>query len=571
MNVIVRRDVIFNETDFGQTPHVQVSSSIEVEDHSETGDERSGDQDGIEQPESQDQRRSQRQRHPPVRYGRDEYADVAIMPENPVKHIAYNVCQISEPKSIEEALESDQAKEWKLAADSEYQSLIDNDTWELVEIPEGHTPVGSRWLFKVKYRNDGKIERFKGRLVAKGYSQKYRIDYDETFSPVVRFSSFRALLAFAVQNNMLIHQMDVVTAFLNGSLDEEIYMQQPSGYVIPGNEHVVCKLKKSIYGFKQSPRCWNTVFRKYMEGIDFKQSPADPCVYVRCDKDNMAVVAVYVDDLIIITKINEEMKSMKESLAGIFKMKDMGKLHYCLGINIEQDENNKCLWIHQRQYILKLIEKYGLSEAKTTSTPADPGTKLKKHEGVGNDVDLNNYQSLVGSLLYAAIATRPDISKAVGDVSKFNSNPSQTHLAAAKRILRYLKGTTNLAIKYQRSETNTLLGYSDADWAGYQDDRHSTTGNLFIMSGGPISWLSKKQAIVALSTAEAEYVALSTATQEAVWLQRLLVTTLKAIPNEPIILMEDNQGAIAIAKNPIAHARTKHINIRYHFIRDYTR
>ena len=248
-------------------------------------------------------------------------------------------------------------------------------------------------------------------------------------------------------------------------------------------------------------------------------------------------------------------------------MKDMGKLHYCLGINIEQDEKQKCLWMHQQQYILKLIEKYGLSEAKTVPTPADPSSKLKKDDGTSKDVDPNEYQSMVGSLLYAAIATRPDIAQAVGVVSKFNSKPSQAHLTAVKRILRYLKGTTDLALKYQRSENCRLIGYLDADWAGDQDDRHSTTGNLLVMAGGPISWLSKKQAVVALSTSEAEYVALSAATQEAVWLRRLL-TSLKAIPNGPTVLMEDNQGAIAIAKNPIAHARTKHIDIRYHYIRE---
>ena len=178
---------------------------------------------------------------------------------------------------MEEALKNDHAKEWKIAADQEYHSLMENDTWELTKLPEGRKPIGSKWVFKVKYRSDGTVERFKGRLVAKGFAQTY--DYDETFSPVLRFSSIRALLAFAVQNDMLIHQMDVVTAFLNGKLDEEIYMHQPDGYVVQGKEHLVCRLKKSLYGLKQSPRCWNTVFQQYMESIGFEQSPADSCVY----------------------------------------------------------------------------------------------------------------------------------------------------------------------------------------------------------------------------------------------------------------------------------------------------
>ncbi len=219
---------------------------------------------------------------------------------------------------------------------------------------------------------------------------------------------------------------------------------------------------------------------------------------------------------------------------------------------------------------MKLIEKYGLSEANPVSTPADSNTKLMKtdEKSTNSCVDPVLYQSMVGSLLYAAIATRPDIAQAVGVVSKFNANPSHAHLTAVKRILRYLKGTQDFFLEYRKTDKSfSLIGYSDADWAGDQDDRHSTSGNLFLMAGGPVSWLSKKQAIVALSTCEAEYVALSTATQETIWLRRLL-DSLKTSPSGAITVMEDNQGAIAIAKNPVAHARTKHIDIRYHFIRE---
>ena len=331
---------------------------------------------------------------------------------------------------MEEALKNDHAKEWKIVAEQEYHSLMENETWKLTKLPEGHKPIGSKWVFKVKYRSDGTVERFKGRLVAKGFAQTYGIDYNETFSPVVRFSSIRALLAFAVQNHMLIHQMDVVTAFLNCKLDEEIYMHQPDGYAVQGKEHLVCRLKKSLYGLKQSPRCWNTVFQQYMESIGFEQSPADPCVYFQYG-DTVTIVAVYVDDLIIISKTAEEMRTIKKNLLARFKMKNMGRLHYCLGVNIEQDESNKCLWIYQKQYILKLIDKYGLSEAKPVSTPADNSAKLKKSEETSSPVNQTEYQSLVGS---PAIATRPDIAQAVGVVSKYNSNPSQLHLTAAKRI-----------------------------------------------------------------------------------------------------------------------------------------
>ena len=555
--VVIRRDVIFNETDFGH----EVKRDVEPKDTVDV----EISQKEVNNSEAE-RERPQRQRQPPVRYGQNEYADLTTV-QDYVHHVAYNAGQILEPKSLEEALTSEHGKQWKDAADSEYESLMKNETWKLVELPSGRKPIGCKWVFKVKYGSDGKVERFKGRLVAKGYAQQYGIDYEETFSPVVRFSSIRLLLAYAVQNDMLVHQMDVVTAFLNGKLEEEIYMEQPDGYIQPGKENLVCKLQKSLYGLKQSPRCWNTAFREFMTLLQFKQSTADPCIYVKVT-DIIAVVAVYVDDLIVMTKTAEEMQQIKESLALHFEMKDMSDLHYCLGISIEQERQHKYLWMHQKQYIQNLLKKYGLSEAKTVSTPADISVKLKKDDGFSKEVNPVTYQSIVGSLLYAAIATRPDISQAVGVVSKFCSKPTEAHLTAVKRILRYLKGTLNLAIKYQKSENDPLIGYSDADWAGDLDDRHSTTDNIFLMTGGPISWLSKKQAAVALSTSEAEYVALSSVTQEAVWLRKLLTSDLQVTSQEPTMIMEDNQGAISIVKNPVAHSRTKHIDIRYHYIRE---
>ena len=365
---------------------------------------------------------------------------------------------------------------------------------------------------------------------------------------------------------MLIHQMDVVvTAFLNGAFDEEI----PDGYSQPGKEHLVCRLKRSLYGLKQSPRCWNTAFTDYLESISLVQSEADPCVFVGT-VDTVTVVAVYVDDLVLIAKTTNELQKVKDSLTSRFKMKDMGKIHYCLGISIKQDEERKCLRMHQKQYIENMLEKYHLTDANTVSTPADLSVKLKKDDGFSKDVDSTLYQLMIGSLLYAANSTRPDIAQAVGVVSRYTSRPSQAHLTALKRILRYLKRTASLEIKYQKSDDGDLIGCSDADWAGDADDCHSTSGNLFLLAGGPISWQSKKQGVVALSTCEAEYVALSAAVQEAIWLKKLLAD-LGVVPKQPVVIMEDNQGALTVAKNPIAHTRTKHIDIRYHFIREAVR
>ena len=262
-----------------------------------------------------------------------------------------------------------------------------------------------------------------------------------------------------------------------------------------------------------------------------------------------------------------EMQKLTYSLKLQFNMKDMGELHYYLGVCIVQDKEEKQIFIHQGQYIEKILKKIGQKEAKSVSTPVDLNVKLQKENGVSRPVDTTSYQSIFGSLLYAAITTRRDIAQAVGVVSKFCANPTQSHLTAAKRILRYLKGAGYFGLSYEKCADGNLIGYSDADWAGDVDDRHSTSGSVFLLAKGAVSWLSKKQATVALSTTEAEYVALSTATQEAIWLRRLFTDVGEPL-EEPIVINEDNQGAIAMAKNPVGHARTKHIDIRYHFVRE---
>ena len=476
-----------------------------------------------------------------------------------------NAVRVEEPMTTEDALSSNHSKEWKSAADLEYSSLLENKTWELVKLPEGRRTVGCKWVFRVKYDGEGRVKYFKGRLVAQGYSKRYGIDYDEIFAPVARLSSIRILLAFAVENKMNIHQMDVVSAFLNGELKEEIFMQQPPGYVQSGKEDLVCKLKKSIYGLKQSPRCWNEKFCEHMRSLGFKESGADPCIFIReNERKKLEIIAVYVDELILIAETLEEIKHMKSCLSETFKMKNKGEIRYCLGVNFELDENG--INLSQKQYLLRLLEKYGLSEANTVSTPMDPNVKLVRDDKYSKSVDLILYQSMVGSLLHAARATRPDIAHAVSIVSKSNSEPSQAHLTAVKRIFRYLKGTLDVTLQY-KSTGEKLLGYSDANWAGDLDDRHSTTGNVFVMSGGAVSWLSHKQATVALSTAEAEYIALGSAVQEAMWLLQLL-SDLRCDMKMPMEILEDNQGAIAMAKNPVGHKRSKHIDIKHHFIRE---
>ena len=470
-----------------------------------------------------------------------------------------------EPNSVKEAVSCPEKKHWETAMQKEMNSMYSNDVWDLVELPENREAVGSKWVFKKKTKADGSIERFKARLVAQGFSQKQGLDYDETFSPVIRFESVRSLVAVATQKQLKLHQMDITAAFLNGHLEEEVFMKQPEGFVVQGKEHLVCRLKQSLYGLKQSPRCWNSTLDTHLKSMGYVPSTNDPCIYTSSEGE-LSIIGVYVDDLVIAAESSERIKQVKEALARKFDVKDLGELHYFLGVQVIQDQGKGTVWIGQPTYTKSILQKYGMSEAKPVKTPVDVNSKLLKTEEESELADQRLYQSAVGSLLYLSTKSRPDIAFAVGNVARYCSKPTKSHWIAVKRIFRYLRGTIQFGLLYSK-EDGTLIGYSDADWGGDCNDYKSTTGYLFQMGGAAVSWKSKKQSCVALSTAEAEYMALSSAAQEAVWL-RELNSDLGNPQSQPILMYEDNQSAIAMARNPQSHGRSKHINIRYHFIRE---
>ena len=492
-------------------------------------------------------RRSERERRPTDFYG--ERINVAR----------------NEPVSLEEALNCPDKRKWLTAMEKEMESLRGNEVWDLVELPKDRTPVGSKWVFKLKTGTDGSIERYKARLVAQGFTQKFGTDYDETFSPVVRIESLRTLIALAVKNGLQLHQADVTTAFLNGQLEEEVYMKQPKGFVQEGQEHLVCKLKRSIYGLKQSSRCWNSTLDSYLKQMGFVQTESDPCIYRNSGGD--VLIGVYVDDMVFAGKNEKQLEEVKKTLAKRFDIKDMGKLHHFLGMKIVQNDQTGEVWMGQPLYTENLLQKFGMENAKPVSTPVDSNSKLVKATEDEDRIDQQLYQSAVGSLLFLSVGTRPDIAYAVSNVAKFSSQPTKKHWSAVKRIMRYLKGTVNFGLHYSKESPEKCVGYSDADWGGDLDDRKSTSGYLFQISGGPVSWRSKKQTSVALSTAEAEYMALASAGQEAVWM-RLLIAELCDNPVRAVTILEDNQAAIQMTRNPQFHGRTKHIGIKFHFIRD---
>ena len=548
-----RRDVIFNEEDFGAGNAVSDTVTCDTMTTSSVRNEQTSEE---LEPEIKPRRSSNRPHVPPVRYGIDEYA----------QHVAYHVSNVPEPLTFGEAAQSAHSSQWLNAANEEYQSLIDNKTWDLVQLPPGRKAIDSKWVFKTKYRDTGEVERYKARLVAKGFSQKSGIDYNETFSPVVKYSSIRTLLAYGLKRNMTIHQMDVVSAFLNGELEEEIYMKQPEGYVKSGAANKVCRLRKALYGLKQSPCCWNATLDKFLKGLGYVRSNADQCVYIKTDNENQSIIAVYVDDLIIMTDNATDMSSTKRALEARFKMKDLGVLHYCLGITVQRKEN--VLELHQKFYLQQVLARFNMESANPVSTPANMSVKLQKDDGVSKPVDATMYQAMVGSLLYASGGTRPDIAQAVGEVSKYNNSPNESHLTAVKRIMRYLKGTIDLKLTYS-TDSKPVVAYADANWAGDLDNRRSTTGNAFVLANGAISWLSKRQSVVATSTAEAEYISMYHCAQEAIVVKRLLNEISQTKPHiAPVTVYTDSQAAISIAHSTSNKSRAKHIDIKYHFVRD---
>ena len=486
-------------------------------------------------------------------------------------YLASLTSELEEPKSFKKAMNNEHSVQWKNAMDEEFGSLQTNNTWELVPRSSitNRNIVGCRWVYKIKRGADGSIDRFKARLVAQGYSQTEGVDYEEVFSPVARATTIRMLLSFANTHDLEVHQMDVKTAFLNGVLDNEIFMEQPEGFIDPNKPDFVCKLNKGLYGLKQSARCWNQTLDEYLVGVAgyYKKSAADGCIYLKNVGSSFIILAIYVDDIIPISNDISLLNKEKDALCKKFEMVDNGEVHFFLGMMIKRDRNQKVMSISQKNYIHTVLEKFGMADCKPVATPIDPGVRLNKTSSDDELFDLHTYQQAIGCLTYISTTTRPDISAAVGMLSQFMSNPNTIHWTGIKRILRYLKGTCYHGLVYDGKNGDTLTGYSDADWGGDIVTRRSTSGYIFQLGSSTISWCSRKQATVAKSSTEAEYVALSIATQEAIWLRRLLVD-LGFVVDCSTTIFEDNQGAIELSKNPKHHNRTKHIDVNYHFVRE---
>lgn len=488
-----------------------------------------------------------------------------------VEHAFISAEQVSgDPTTYAEAMRSAKAERWRKAMDAEYDAHVVNGTWSLCELPEGANVIKGRWVYKTKMNELGEEVRDKARWVAKGYSQVPGLDFFDTFAPVAKLGSIRTVLSIAAIKDWELHQMDVFTAFLQSPVDEEIYVEQPHGYEQYGasGKPLVCKILKSLYGLRQAPRNWHKVIDDWLRQYGLKPSGADPCVYVVIlSNGDILVVVLYVDDLLIAGNNAEAVERFKRDIAKKFKMTDLGNLRWLLGMEVRRNRENRVIEVSQAAYIDRVLERFGMADCKPVTTPAEGILpRLTEEQGGVSDGD---YRSLVGSLLYAAMVTRPDIAYAVQALGRHLQSSGPVHWTAAKRVARYLKGTRDLTIVYGASQAKMvkLHGYCDADWAGDVDTRRSTTGYVFIVAGGIVTWASKLQPTVALSSVEAEYMALCAAVQEAICLRRLL-EDLGQQQESPTTIYEDNQGCIALSKNPVYHKRSKHIDIRYHFTRE---
>ena len=405
----------------------------------------------------------------------------------------------------------------------------------------------------------------KARWVVKGFEQREGLDYNETFASVVKPMSYKALFAIAAAKDLEIEQMDVKTAFLYGAIEEDIYMEQPMGFE---NSDLVCKLNKALYGLKQSPRVWYNTFTQFLKELGFTALSSDLCIF----HNSGTYIAVFVDDLLIVGPSKSDINEMKEKLNIRFHMTDLGPCHYYLGMEVSRDRQNRTIHLSQKGYIEKVLRDFSMWECKPNATPMETSTTTTLEQPDdqyrAEPELLKWYQSAVGSLMYAMLGTRPDIAFAISVVSRYASNPTTQHQTAVKRVFRYLRGSVNLRLTF-RGDLKFLTGYSDADWAGDRNTRRSTSGYIFNVGSGAISWSSKQQPTVALSTCEAEYIGQTHAAKEAIWL-KALIDQLNPENSSPMatIIYGDNQGAIALAKNPQFHARTKHIDIQHHFIRE---
>ncbi|GJT04454.1 retrotransposon protein, putative, ty1-copia subclass [Tanacetum coccineum] len=488
----------------------------------------------------------------------------------------HSLGDLNEPASYKAAMLDSESNKWIDAMNAEIQSMMDNMVWVLVDLPPGCKTVGSRWLFKKKTDMDGIVHVYKARLVAKGYTQLYGVDYEETFSPVADIRAIRILISIAAYYDYEIWQMDVKTAFLNGYLDEDIYMVQPEGFVDPNHPRKVCKLQRSIYGLKQASRSWNKRFDEEIKRFGFTQNLDEPCVYQKASGRNVTFLILYVDDIIIMGNHIPSLQSVKDYLGKCFAMKDLGEAAFILGIKIYRDRSKRLIGLCQNAYMDKILKRYKMDNSKRGHIPMQERLDLNKSQGAQTPNEVNRmknvpYASAVGSIMYAVRCTRPDVAFAQNMTSRFQQNPGEPHWTAVKNILKYLRNTKDMFLVYGGNPSTELRVecYCDAGFETDRDDTKSQTGYVFVLNGGAVDWKSSKQSTTAMSATESEYIAASEAAMEAVWIRKF-ISGLGIVPtiNEPLNMYCDNSAAVHYANEPGVQKGARHYQRRYHYVRE---
>jgi hypothetical protein len=453
---------------------------------------------------------------------------------------------------------------WRRAMEEEYDALIANNTWELVPRPVGSNVVTGKWIFKHKFNSDGTLKRYKARWVLRGFTQRPGINYDETFSPVIKSATVHTVLSLAVSRSWSIHQLDVKNAFLHGTLSETVYCSQPTGFIDPTQPDRVCRLNKSLYGLKQAPRAWYSRFATYLLSLGFVEAKSDTSLFVFRHGTDTVYLLLYVDDIVPTASSTALLQHTISALKREFAMKDLSPLHQFLGVSVQHQIDG--LFLTQRQFALDVLERAGMVDCKPVSTPVDTQAKVSATSGppVAN---LTQFRSLTGALQYLTF-TRPDIAYAVQQICLHMHDPREPHLAAMKRVLRYLRGSLDFSLHLQRSASSSkLMVYTDADWAGCPDTRRSSSGYAVFLDDNLVSWSSKRQNIVSRSSAEDEYRAVVNGVAEACWLRQLL-QELHAPLSKSTLVYCNNVSVVYLSTNSVQHQRTKHVEIDLHFVRE---
>lgn len=471
-----------------------------------------------------------------------------------------------EPASYQEAVNCPQKKIWLKAMHEELASHRELGSWSLVELPPQKKTIGSKWVYSIKRNEKGDVVRYKARLVAQGCGQKPGVDFEEVYAPVAKQATLRALLAVASQRKMHLKHLDVRTAYLHGDLAEEVFMRQPPGFAAPGRERMVCRLHKSVYGLRQSARRWNSRFDDVLKKIGFKQSSADPCLYTSEIKGKKIYVLIYVDDVVVGCEDESLIDRVYAELKKYFDITSLGNLKYFLGLEVNRVAGNYSVCL--AGYIQRTAQKFGLGDCKSARTPMEENYARGEIESPLLK-DSSVYRSLVGSLLYIAVHARPDIAHATSVLGRKVNQPSEADWVAAKRVVRYLRGTLNKKLSFNGSSME-LMGFADADWAGDCQSRKSTSGYVFKIGGAAISWRSAKQSSVSLSSMESEYISLCDAAQETIWLRRIL-EDIGVKQKGPTTIFEDNQACLAFVRSERTTKRSKHIETKEMFVQDLCR